>query len=213
MTNTPGNNNPSDNKSGALVGIGVICALAGGLVGYWLAPKSDTVATNDRPAVTTDNGTATQPIERTEPGLDQGDEVAVYEVTPESTLDDRRPAEQSAGDATNPTISDVTTLFGESSNQFVGRSVELRSVPVQGMAGSNSFWVGPSFQQKMLVVADATTMPSLSQADRIHIVGTLTNAPEQSEMMNRWGLDEENVKELTRTNIYLDAREVQLDQR
>lgn len=201
-------------NNGALFGIGVICALAGGLVGYWMAPKSDQMAVNDQaPAVM--NGTAAQPINNenlSDRGQENG-EIAIYEVSEESTLTNRQEPGAAGTGTGMPTISDVTTLFGSSANQYIGRSVEVRSAPVQAMAGTNSFWIGPSFEQKVLVVTDTTTMPGLSQSDRVHIVGTLRNAPEETDLVSRWGLDEDNVKELTRTNVYLDAREVQVVER
>lgn len=226
MTNDPNRtpNEPRNQNTGALWAIGIICAIAGALVAYWLFPRRE-VAYQTEPVSVTDTDSdyeATQPLGEPqtpatlEPdaGLDEGDTIVVYEVTPTSTLTQRQMAERATVGAGRPEISDLTVLFGPSASEFLGSSVEIRSAPVQGTAGPNSFWIGPSFSQKMLVVFDeGVTMPTVNQADRVHVVGTLTTLPSEADMMNRWQLNEQNIKELTRTNVYLQAREVMIDQR
>ena len=95
------------------------------------------------------------------------------------------------------------------------QKVELKGAPVQA-AGTKMFWVGPSFEQKMLVVTDASTnmngMNNLpAQRDRVDITGTLMEIKDFDAAKKKYDLDDSAVTFLTNKKLLLMATSVKRD--
>ncbi len=97
-----------------------------------------------------------------------------------------------------------------------GQQVKLLGAPVQ-TAGTEVFWVGPSFEQKMLVVTDASTNMNgidtgVAQRDRVNLEGTLMEITDFDAAKTKYKLDDSAITFLTNKKIMLMATSVKRDQ-
>lgn len=192
-----------------LAGIGALGAA--GVVYYGLpelfGTRSETVAIRSTDRVdSVDAGPITPvPMEPTAPpnGRAQG----FAETGPDGTMN-AAPGQSMPMDATAPPerIVNLLPLFENGASSYVGRRVEILGAPVQLVSGQRVFWIGPSFNQKMPAVANTgVNFSGIEQADRVNLVGTIRQAPSADVMQQQWGIQEENLKALTETDIYLDV--------
>ncbi len=85
--------------------------------------------------------------------------VAVAPVAVAPVADGAVLAEPGASDATGP-ITDLTTITAASGlTAMVGRPVQLNNVQVQSVVGDRTFWIGPSADQRALVVLNEVPTP------------------------------------------------------
>ena len=121
------------------------------------------------------------------------------------------PAESSGKAITNilsvVDAKDPATLYNQ--------KVELLGAPVQA-AGSKVFWIGPSFEQKMLVVTDDSTNMNgintgVAQRDRVDITGTIMEITDFNEAKSKYSLDDNAITYLTNKKIMLMATSVKRD--
>ena len=97
-----------------------------------------------------------------------------------------------------------------------GKKVELLGAPVQA-AGEKVFWIGPSFEQKMLVVTDDSTNMNgintgVAQRDRVDIEGQIMEITDFDDAKTKYNLDDDAVTFLTNKKVLLMATSVKRDQ-
>ena len=96
-----------------------------------------------------------------------------------------------------------------------GKQVKLLGAPVQA-AGTKLFWVGPSFEQKMLVVTDDSTKMNgittgVAQRDRVDIEGTIMEIKDFQDAKAKYKLDDNAITYLTNKKLLLMATSVTRD--
>ena len=95
------------------------------------------------------------------------------------------------------------------------KPVKLLGAPVQA-AGTKVFWIGPSFQQKMLVVTDANTnmndmKTGVAQRDRVDIEGNIMEIKDFKDAKAKYNLDDNAITYLTNKKIMLMAININRD--
>ena len=96
-----------------------------------------------------------------------------------------------------------------------GKTVKLLGAPVQA-AGKEVFWIGPSFEQKMLVVTDASTNMNgintgVALRDRVDIEGTIREITDFNDAKTKYKLDDNAITFLTNKKYVLMANSVKRD--
>ena len=101
---------------------------------------------------------------------------------------------------------------------LVGQKVDLIGAPVQAAGDGKVFWIGPGFEQKMLVVTDAATdmggaVDGVKQAQRLNLTGEIREFTDFATAKTKYNLDDAAVTFLTNKKIYLHADKAMLDKK
>ena len=121
------------------------------------------------------------------------------------------PAETSGKAITNI----LSVVDAKDPASLYNQKVELLGAPVQA-AGTKVFWIGPSFEQKMLVVTDDSTNMNginteVAQRDRVDIEGTIMEITDFNDAKAKYNLDDSAITYLTNKKIMLMATSVKRD--
>ena len=124
--------------------------------------------------------------------------------------------------AGGPVITNLTTIFNEPDKaSLVGRQVRVMGVLVRSVPGDVAFWVGPSDDERVLMVLgnEARTpgptegKVNVNPGQMVIVTGTVRALPGPAEARQRWNLDEATAAELARHQIYVEVQELGVVQR
>jgi hypothetical protein len=91
---------------------------------------------------------------------------------------------------------------------YENQSVHASAVPVQSTVGDGVFWIGTSSTDRLLVVANGDSGPSVNTGDVVSVDGTLKVLP--VDFATRYGVTEDTDRsDLQRTGHYIEADQVQ----
>lgn len=139
----------------------------------------------------------------------------------DTNMDDMSMSNSADSNSTVPAISTaaitniLSVVDATEPTQLYGKQVRLKGAPVQA-AGTDVFWVGPSFEQKILVVTDASTNMNgintgVAQRDRVNIEGTVMEIKDFDEAKTKYKLDDDAITFLTNKKIMLMATSISRD--
>lgn len=117
------------------------------------------------------------------------------------------------------TVNDLATATDSSLQERLrGRVAALPSVPVQNIIRDRMFWVGPSADERMLVVANPESTPGMQRGNaqvpkagekwRLHGVFR-KKLPAPGILRAEWGLEDDLVSTLVKHEVYLHAIEAE----
>ncbi len=134
----------------------------------------------------------------------------------DQSMSNSAPGNSTVPSASNEAITNILSVVdAKDPAELYGKNVKLLGAPVQA-AGTKAFWIGPSFEQKMLVVTDdATNMnginTEIAQRDRVNIEGKIQQITDFADAKTKYNLDEDAVTFLTNKKILLMATSVSRD--
>ena len=117
---------------------------------------------------------------------------------------------------TGEAITDILSIVdAREPSELYGKTVQLKGAPVQA-AGTKVFWIGPSFEQKMLVVTDdSTNMNGINTGvkveDRVDIEGTLMEISDFNDAKAKYKLDDDAITFLTNKKVLMMASSIKRD--
>lgn len=118
--------------------------------------------------------------------------------------------------STDKAITNILSIVDNKSPETLyNKNVQLLGAPVQ-TAGTKAFWIGPSFEQKMLVVTDEGTdmngiAGGVAQRDRVDIQGQIEEIKDFDDAKTKYDLDDSAITFLTNKKILLRATSVKID--
>jgi hypothetical protein len=108
--------------------------------------------------------------------------------------------------------SGVAVLNATNKQPFVGRSFNVRTVPVQTVVNDHTLWVGANGATPMLVVLtrnnNTAANANISQGSRVNINGTVEKAPPAAQAKQQWSLSDDDANRLAQQGAYIQATEV-----
>lgn len=206
MSAKPGAQVAAVGDNSAMVGVGDNSAMADAAV----APLADNTAMLDNSAMMTNSAMATDtnaaPISDSNAAM----------MTDANRAQTNTPSDTVPATTNGKAITDILSIVdNKSPATLYGKNVQLLGAPVQ-VAGTKLFWIGPSFQQKMLVVTDAgTNMNGIAtfpaQRDRVDVQGTIEEIKDFKDAKTKYNLDDNAITFLTNKKILLRATSVKID--
>ena len=183
---------------------------------------NDTTIVADNDTMMADNTAVVAPVV----GVDNtvmADNSAMMTDANSAMMDDKSMSNSAPGVSTVPAegsgeaITNILSIVdAKDPASLYGKQVQLLGAPVQA-AGSDHFWIGPSFEQKMLVVTDGSTnmngiTTGVAQRDRVDIEGTLMEITDFNDAKTKYNLDDDAVTFLTQKKLLMMATNVKRDQ-
>jgi hypothetical protein len=77
-------------------------------------------------------------------------------------------------------VTDIATVTGPDAYDLVGRPVQVGAT-VQQVVSDRAFWMGPSANQRVLVVVVPGEVPPIVEGDTVDVTGTLERVPSAPE--------------------------------
>lgn len=108
----------------------------------------------------------------------------------------------------------------QNKDQEIGHEVTLNDVAVMDAGDQNSaklrqIWVGGSSPERVLVVYPPKAVPlskgkeqKLSRDFVVSIMGTLKKAPDAAIAEHEWHLNKDQLDQLAKTGVYIEAKNV-----
>jgi hypothetical protein len=149
----------------------------------------------------------------------EGAGSAPYAVTGTSGAKENDPEGLGRGDETplNPlaegprVIGDMELLTAK--EDYVGRAVAIRAIPVMSTPGPRTLWVGrPLNRTLVLLDRDTEARGEITPGQPVSVNGTLEKRPERADI-ERAGLHENDRKALEGVDVFIRAASVQPQQR
>lgn len=113
--------------------------------------------------------------------------------------------------ATMP-LTDVTVLATAIDPTLTGRTAQLEGAEVLSVVGDRTFWIGPSAEDKILVVLDEAVDPAgaeglvnVNEGQQVSLTADVRKIPPMPEARETFDLNEQEAAELDGEVIYLYA--------
>ena len=119
-----------------------------------------------------------------------------------------------------PIVDELVIIDAPDRMPLLGRSVALFNVKVQRKIGDRAFWVGSTWDRRLLVVIDSATASRLAgpgTADiragkEVSVAGVLQRVPQNlADVRMKWGLSASEENLVSREGVYLSANALVTD--
>lgn len=116
---------------------------------------------------------------------------------------------QTGEEAETPVVRDLDTLLFPADDQnLAGRQVDIDTASVFSEPNERIAWVGPSEQNRILVVQDQLT--DISKGDMVSVAGVVRRLPESDSYPEEWNLSEADRNKLQNQMYYIEASSLTL---